>query len=396
MLKPQLQGPLFQLFDAGELLRQRSHRRDDLPQLQLELAEALAAVELAFPCSEQDLKLHNWVHQGQQIERLGPSYVSAQWSFEREWHILCQGLLNTARPEPSIASNICYMAAALQDQLTTASADSNSSALAGLQGQSLDDDGGSFTMEASWEQPHSALPAQAQLLGRSDPCTMTEAERLAVHKAMLAMVAEPYSSAWSRWIADQLDQPGCPAEHRPTVDAEGNLVWTALQLLHWLPRWPGRPQLTAYTSSSVLIDSLALRHGSGDGAQATRAAHFCSTPFSNEPATLYFGQLQRALEVTVGADAATARTILLEVKWYKPCVIGPRQRGKRRNQRSGLDEVLGMPCFEAGWGSRCTGDALELHGSHMVAPVPITIVERPRKKTVVLSKNAYFWEELLM
>ena len=98
MLKPRLQEPLFQLFDAGELLRQRSHRREDLLQLQRELAEALAAVELAWPCSKQDIKLHNWTHQGLQISRLGPSYVSAQWSFERHWHIMCQSLLNTARP----------------------------------------------------------------------------------------------------------------------------------------------------------------------------------------------------------------------------------------------------------------------------------------------------------
>ena len=137
MLKPRLQEPLFQLFDAGELLRQRSHRREDLLQLQRELAEALAAVELAWPCSKQDIKLHNWTHQGLQISRLGPSYVSAQWSFERHWHIMCQSLLNTARPEPSIARNVGYMAAALQQQLQAAAIDDCAIVLAGLQGQTL-------------------------------------------------------------------------------------------------------------------------------------------------------------------------------------------------------------------------------------------------------------------
>ena len=247
MLKPRLQEPLFQPFDAAELLRQRSHRREDLPQLQRELAEALAAVELAWPCSEQDIKLHNWTHQGQQISRLGPSYVSAQWSFERHWHIMCQSLLNTARPEPSIASNVSYMAAALQQQLQAAARDDCAIVLAGLQGQTLDEDCCSFTMESSWEQPHSALQPHAQLLGRPEARTLTELQRLAMHNVLLAMAADPYSDAWRRRIAEQLQQPGCPTAQRAGVDEEGKLTWTEQQLLYWLPRWPGRPHLTAYT-----------------------------------------------------------------------------------------------------------------------------------------------------
>ena len=138
------------------------------------------------------------------------------------------------------------------------------------------------------------------------------------------------------------------------------------------------PESTAYTSRSVLIDSLTLRRGTGDSVQATREANFCSMPFANQPDMLYFGQLQRAWQVTTGSGAVLNSSVLLVVKWYPPCTVGPRQRGKRRNQRSGLDEVLGMPCFDARCGT-FSGDALEMHGSHMMAPVPITIVPRPRE-----------------
>ena len=109
--------PLFQIIDAIQLLNQRTHLLADLAKLKAEVAAALAAVEAAFPCSEQDLKFRNLWHLAEQIERLGPAYVTARWSNEQQWHLYGKYLHNTARPEASIASGVSTMAAISLRQL---------------------------------------------------------------------------------------------------------------------------------------------------------------------------------------------------------------------------------------------------------------------------------------
>jgi Domain of unknown function (DUF4218) len=109
--------PFFQIIDVIQLLSQRTHLLTDLAKLKAEVAAALAAVGAAFPCSEQDLKFHTLWHLAEQIERLGPAYVVARWSNERQWHLYGKYLHNTARPEASIASGVSTMAAISLRQL---------------------------------------------------------------------------------------------------------------------------------------------------------------------------------------------------------------------------------------------------------------------------------------
>ena len=93
---------LFRLFDVLSVLWRKELTVCEVRALKTQLAEALTAIELAFPVSEMDIKMHVLMHLPDKILWVGPLYITSMFAYERLYKTLKAWIGNKRYPEASI------------------------------------------------------------------------------------------------------------------------------------------------------------------------------------------------------------------------------------------------------------------------------------------------------
>jgi hypothetical protein len=101
---------LFDMFDALNFAYRKALTPAMIDQLSTRLAKAAHGIEVAFPITECDIKLHNVTHFAKQIEQAGPLWATAMWPYERnQKHVKAFALKQRAKPELAmINSQVLY------------------------------------------------------------------------------------------------------------------------------------------------------------------------------------------------------------------------------------------------------------------------------------------------
>eukprot|EP00882_Tetradesmus_deserticola_P025026 GHRQ01027434.1.p1 GENE.GHRQ01027434.1~~GHRQ01027434.1.p1 ORF type:complete len:141 (+),score=19.49 GHRQ01027434.1:119-541(+) len=80
----------FLVLDAASALWQWEYNVADVPALQTQVAKAMTMMELHLPCSEMDVKLHEWHHLAAGISATGPPHALHCMNWEQQYGRMCQ------------------------------------------------------------------------------------------------------------------------------------------------------------------------------------------------------------------------------------------------------------------------------------------------------------------
>lgn len=229
LLPPAAEEAVFTLFDVACELWRKEHTAHEAAGWLRRVRQALALIELHLPCTEQDLKLHNWLHLAEQIQRLGPNWVTSCFGPERYWGILNRHLGNKAHPEASIASGHDAMVAALHAQLRSGVAWDR---LAGMETVQLTPEADAFQLPLSYQPPQHSDPLGVQMGPRPMELQLDDDMYRQLHANYLEAVSA-YRAHWNQFIYRCITQgkvrtlrachPSPPSPFKSTLP--GSLVW---------------------------------------------------------------------------------------------------------------------------------------------------------------------------
>jgi hypothetical protein len=97
---------LFALFDAVNLCYSKVVDAPFVERMRQQLVAALHGIEMHFPSTELDMKLHILVHFPDQILRAGPLWCTAMWPYERTYKAWRGFIRNRAFPQISVMNGV--------------------------------------------------------------------------------------------------------------------------------------------------------------------------------------------------------------------------------------------------------------------------------------------------